>query len=38
MRHEGRGPKYHREGGLVLYLKADLLDWLIRFTITPPRY
>lgn len=37
MRAEGRGPKYHREGGLVLYWRTDLIDWFHLFTITPPR-
>lgn len=37
MRAEGRGPRYHREGGLVLYLLSDLKDWLLQFTVTPPR-
>ena len=37
MRQEGRGPKYHREGGLVVYRRADLNDWYSLFTVTPPR-
>lgn len=37
MRAEGRGPKYHREGGLVLYWLDDLNDWYFQFTVVPPR-
>ncbi|MEZ0136525.1 MULTISPECIES: helix-turn-helix domain-containing protein [Novosphingobium] len=37
MRAEGRGPKYHREGGLVLYWGNDLIDWFRQCTVTPPR-
>lgn len=37
MRAEGRGPKYHKEGGLILYRQQDLLDWLRQCIVTPPR-
>lgn len=37
MRAEGRGPKYHREGGLVLYWRDDLNDWFLQRRVTPPR-
>lgn len=37
MRAEGRGPKYHREGGLVLYWLDDLNVWYFQFTVAPPR-
>lgn len=37
MRAEGRGPKYHREGGLVLYRADDLKQWFVLHTVTPPR-
>jgi excisionase family DNA binding protein len=37
MRAEGRGPKYHREGGLVLYPQSALYEWLAQFVTVPPR-
>lgn len=37
MRAEGIGPKYHRQGGIVLYRLSDLMDWLGHHVVTPPR-
>lgn len=37
MRAEGRGPKYHREGGRVLYPLSGLQEWLAQHCVTPPR-
>lgn len=37
MRAEGRGPKYHREGGRVLYPVSGIYAWLSQFVIVPPR-
>jgi hypothetical protein len=38
MRAEGRGPKYHQEGGRILYPVSGLYEWLERHIIVPPRY
>lgn len=38
MRAEGRGPKYHHEGGRILYPMSGLYEWLERHVIVPPRY
>jgi hypothetical protein len=38
MRAEGRGPKYHQEGGRILYPKSGLYEWLERHVVVPPRY
>jgi len=37
MRAEGRGPKYHREGGCVLYPISGLYHWLAQHVKCPPR-
>ena len=37
IRAEGRGPTYHREGGLVLYPIKYLDEWLERYLVVPPR-
>lgn len=37
MRAEGRGPAFHREGGVVLYRTRDLTNWLERHLVIPPR-
>lgn len=35
MRAEGRGPRYHQEGGRVLYPVTGVYDWLSRFVVLP---
>lgn len=35
MRAEGRGPRYHQEGGRVLYPASGIYDWLSTFIILP---
>ena len=37
MRAEGRGPKYHREGGRILYPVSGLSEWLARHWVIPNR-
>jgi hypothetical protein len=37
MRAEGRGPKYHQEGGRVLYPVSGLSEWLALHSVVPPR-
>lgn len=37
MRAEGRGPKYHREGGRILYPLSGIYEWLADFHVVPPR-
>lgn len=37
MRAEGRGPRYHREGGRILYPTSGLQEWLGRHCVTPPQ-
>lgn len=37
MRAEGRGPKYHKEGKLILYPASALSEWLAQYCIVPPR-
>lgn len=37
MRAEGRGPKYHKEGGRILYSPMRLQEWLAHHEVAPPR-
>ena len=36
-RHEGRGPKYIKIGGRVVYRGRDLNDWLDARTVDPEK-
>lgn len=38
MQAEGRGPRYHREGGRVLYPTSEIAQWLSTHVVTPVRY
>jgi predicted DNA-binding transcriptional regulator AlpA len=35
MRAEGRGPKFHREGGRVLYSTSEIAEWIAANTFSP---
>ncbi|WP_407985676.1 helix-turn-helix domain-containing protein [Pontixanthobacter gangjinensis] len=37
MRAEGRGPRFHREGGCILYPATGLYEWLEQFMVAPVR-